>query len=321
MLNRLGHDLIGGPELLPTRYPPKDDEPSREAYVNAPKQPGFDDAAGVRRRPRREEAGSAEGAEGGPPRPRAPGPLLRPRVPARLRHGPTASTRRLVLDTDAKGLRRWPADAEPLPRARCAGRCVECEAQFTAGDVEPPAVVRRVLRDVSRRLVERDLGGQAPTASPRSRRSTRSTAVPPTPLPQLWELHSCFEKPEAAITRTDSKLLKDRFKELRESRGEAEGLRPRDADAHGLLRLAAARAAGARERADVHGRRRPRRDRRLEPRPRVARPRLHLAARPAHHHQRARRLRRASRTGATTRCATARSPTGGARPRGGATSR
>ena len=117
-------------------------------------------------------------------------------------------------------------------------------------------------------------------------------AVPPTPLPQLWELPSCFEKsPTSAIPRTDATKLKDRFKELREDGG-AEGLRARDRDADGLLRLAAARAAGARERADVHGRRRPRRDRRLEPRPRVARPRLHVGARAAHHHERARRLRR-----------------------------
>ena len=41
MLNRLGNELIGGPELLPTRYPPKDDDASREAYVNAPKQSGL----------------------------------------------------------------------------------------------------------------------------------------------------------------------------------------------------------------------------------------------------------------------------------------
>ena len=55
MLNRLGNALIGGPELLPTRYPPKDDDASREAYVNAPKQSGLRHAAGVRQRPQGEE--------------------------------------------------------------------------------------------------------------------------------------------------------------------------------------------------------------------------------------------------------------------------
>ena len=40
MLNRVGNELIGAPELLPTRFPPKDDDASREAYVNAPKPPG-----------------------------------------------------------------------------------------------------------------------------------------------------------------------------------------------------------------------------------------------------------------------------------------
>ena len=73
----------------------------------------------------------------------------------------------------------------------------------------------------------------------------------------------------------------------------SEGLRARDrARSTRLLRLAAARAPRARERPDLHGLRRPRRDRRLEPRPRVARPRVHRAARPADPHQRARRLRR-----------------------------
>ena len=98
---------------------------------------------------------------------------------------------------------------------------------------------------------------------------------------------------ENAITRTDAKQLEDRMEELRENEDrDRRASRASTADADRLLRLAAARAARARERADVHGLRRPRRDRRLEPRPRVARPRLHVAARPPHPHQRARRLRR-----------------------------
>ncbi len=54
MLNRVGNALIGRTELLPTLYPPEADAASRERFLGAPKQPGFDDLAVVRRgaRPR-----------------------------------------------------------------------------------------------------------------------------------------------------------------------------------------------------------------------------------------------------------------------------
>ena len=61
--------------------------------------------------------------------------------------------------------------------------------------------------------MQRGLGDER-TASPRSRASTSSTRVPPTPLPQLWELHACFEKADDAITRTDATELKDRLEKL-----------------------------------------------------------------------------------------------------------
>ena len=39
----------------------------------------------------------------------------------------------VVLDTDAKGLRYWPADLKHFP-ARLRGPVMECEAQFTTTD-------------------------------------------------------------------------------------------------------------------------------------------------------------------------------------------
>ena len=79
-------------------------------------------AAEVRRRPQAARSQDPlAGAEAGPPRPRAPGPLLRPRVPARLPAGRTRIDPQVVLDTDAKGLRHWPADLKNFP-ARSAAR-------------------------------------------------------------------------------------------------------------------------------------------------------------------------------------------------------
>ena len=75
-----------------------------------------------------------------------------------------------------------------------------------------------------------------------------------------------------------------------------------------LLRRAAAGAAGAGERPDLHGLRRPRRDRRLEPRARLARPRVHVAHWAATSSRTRSSPTSRSRTGATTRCATGEPP-------------
>ena len=119
-----------------------------------------------------------------------------------------------MLDTDSKGLRRWPARLSHFPAA-LRGPVVECEAQFTAGGSNHLlsfgeycamyfAVWSNAIWDVKA------------DGKPLLATVDEVYTVPPGTLPQLWELHSCFEKPEAAITRTDSKLLKDRFKEIRE---------------------------------------------------------------------------------------------------------
>ena len=120
MLNRLGNALIGGPELLPTRYPPKDDDASRERYVNAPKQSGFatlqafvDDRKAKGRDPLAELKKDRA-------RPGAAGPVLRPRLPARLR--PPLQRRPELASTPT---RRACATGRPTcatSRPPCAGR-------------------------------------------------------------------------------------------------------------------------------------------------------------------------------------------------------
>src|SRR5262249_2578063 len=117
----------------PTRYPPEADDPSREAYVNAPKQPGFDTLREFVKDCRDNKVD----------------PLERLKEDRRVR---VLQDRcfdrafRLVyggekheLDpdigkvTDSKGLRRWPADLAHFP-AKLRGPVSECEAQFTADE-------------------------------------------------------------------------------------------------------------------------------------------------------------------------------------------
>ena len=219
MLNRVGNTLIGGsgPELLPTRYPPRDDDASREAYVNAPKQPGFatlqafvDDRTGKGQDPLKELKDQ--------PRVRVLQDQCFERA-FRLVYGrPYSIDPQIVLDTDAKGLRHWPADLRNFP-ARLRGPVMECEAQFTTSDSanhlfsfgEYCAMYLAVWSNAVWELKSDGRPGLATIDEVYS--------VPPTPLPQLWELHSCFEKAADAITRTDAKKLKDRFEELRNAPG------------------------------------------------------------------------------------------------------
>ena len=216
MLNRLSIQLIGAPELLPTRYPPKNDDPSREAYVNAPKRFGGFDTLQKFVDDRRGK---------NPPQ----DPLEELKRDSRVR---VLQDRcfdrgfRLVYPegraygvdpqapTDSKGVHRWPADLKHFP-ARIRGPVVECEAQFSTGGEshllsfgEYCAMYLMVWSNAAWEL--------KPGAKPALATIDEVYSVPPTPLPQLWELHSCFEKAENAISRTDATKLEARFKKFRE---------------------------------------------------------------------------------------------------------
>ncbi len=201
MLNRLSLQLIGAPELLPTRYPPKNDDASREAYVNAPKQAGFDTLQQfVDDRKAKNQDPLKELKEDRRVR------VLQDRCFERgfqLVYGrPYSVDPGLARDTDAKGLCRWPADLKHFP-ARLRGPVCECEAQFTAGAenhlLSFGEYCAMYLAVWSNAVWELKADGKPALAS-----VADVYSVPPTPLPQLWELHSCYEKAEAAITRTDA---------------------------------------------------------------------------------------------------------------------
>jgi hypothetical protein len=221
MLNRVGTTLIGGdPERLPTRYPPDAEDPKREAYLNAPKQQGFDTIAKF------VEDCRKKGVD----------PLERLKEDRRVRvlqdrcfdrafqllYG-----RPYVLDpdirdlTDADGLRRWPADLAHFP-ARLRQPVIECEAQFTADEdnhlLSFGEYCAMYLAVWSNAVWELDTAGK-----PKLTTIEEAYAVPTGPLPQLWELHSCFESADEAITRTDATKLKARFEKMRADPEEQSG--------------------------------------------------------------------------------------------------
>jgi hypothetical protein len=218
MLNRVGIELVGQPERLPTRYPPKDDDPSREAYVNAPKQAGFDTLQKFVNDRRQKKLD----------------PLKELKEDRRVRvlqdlcfdrgfhlvYGETKYTLDPNAPTDSKGLHRWPADLAHFP-ARIRGPVCECEAQFTAGAAnhllsfgEYCAMYLAVWSNAVWELKD---------GKPALATIEEVYKVPSTPLPQIWELHSCFEEAKDAITRTDATKLEAQFKKLREDKEEQKG--------------------------------------------------------------------------------------------------
>ena len=218
MLNRLSLKLIGQPELLPTRYPPKNDDRSREAYVNAPKQAGFDTLQKfVNDRREKKQDPLKELKEDRRVR------VLQDRCFDRgfqlVYGGPYAVDP--GIPTDSKGLHRWPADLKNFP-ARLRSPVCECEAQLTAGAANHllsfGEYCAMYLAVWSNAIWELEADGKPALAT-----IDDVYSVPAAPLPQLWELHSCFEEADVAITRTDATKLKARFEELRNKPDEIKG--------------------------------------------------------------------------------------------------
>jgi hypothetical protein len=222
MLNRVGNRLIGGPELVPTRYPPDADDPKREAYLNAPKQAGFPTIAEFVKK--RREDGRDPLAE--LKRDRRVRVLQDPCFDRafHLLYRETPEYTRdssVLLDTDAKGHRHWPVDLRHFPSA-LRGPVLECEAQFTADGpshlISFGEYCAMYLAVWSNAVWELKADGKPDLAT-----IDDVHKLPLGQLPQLWELHSCFEKASAAISRTDPKPLEKRFEEIRADKKKLDG--------------------------------------------------------------------------------------------------
>ena len=229
-------------------------------------------------------------------------------LPARLSRTGYSFDPQVVLDTDAKGLRYWPADLKNFP-ARIRGPVLECEAQFTTSDVENHLISFGEYCAMYLAVWSNAVWELKPDGKPALATIDEVYAVPPDAAAAALGAALVLReggRRDHADRRDEARRTASRS--CASDEDEQKGFARATADADGLLRLAAARAARARERADVHGRRRPRRDRRLEPRPRVARPRVHLARSDGASSPRRSSPTSPSRTGATTRCATAPEP-------------
>ena len=157
MLNRAGNRLLGRTEDLPTVYPPAADPATKQAYLGVPTPAGsasieafiakhpldaFDALQDdrVRARGRRSHAGA--------------------QVQDRSTTARTPSTRALHTGSP----RLWPADLQQLPGQAPQDRPRVRDEVLHHRHRQSPDVVRRVLRDVPRGVVQRGLGAQA-TAS------------------------------------------------------------------------------------------------------------------------------------------------------------
>ena len=162
MLNRAGKRLLGQTENLPTVYPPKNDPASKQTYLGVPTPPGNASLeAFIAKHPTDAlnalKDDRAVHAIGDPTlerkfsllydRPYAVDASVPPTSPRHVARGPRALPGQ--PPQDGPGVRDEVLD----DRHR-----------------EPPDLVRRVLRDVPRRVVQRDLGDERRPPEARERR-------------------------------------------------------------------------------------------------------------------------------------------------------
>ena len=251
----------------------------------------------VRRRPSARRGRTRSRAQARPPRARAGGPA----ASTTSSSCSTAAAATPSTPTRHAGSpRRWDATLENFP-AGLRGPVLSCEAKFSSTDV------RNHLMTVGEYCAlyldvwsNAGLGGRAP-ASRRSRPSSRSTRTPAQPLAAVGAARP-LQGPDAIRARPTPTLLEDAGQARAR---EAAAPTQRINTLTDVLRLAAARASRAGQRPDVHDLRRPRRHRRLEHRrargaTRSTRRRSGAGSSPARWWP-----TRSSRTGATTRSATA----------------
>jgi hypothetical protein len=219
MLNRLARALIGGREILPTRYPPANDDKSREAYVNAPKPlPGgfktLQEFVNDRR-----QAGKDPLAE-----------LKNDRRVQTLQDpcfGRAFQTvypktgykvDSLGAQTDAEGFRHWEVDLVNFPAA-FRRPIMECEAQFSTSDVDNHLMSFGEFCAMYLAVWCNAVWEVQSDGKPKLATVDEVFSAPPGPLPQIWELTACFPDEDACIPRSDRAAL-DKYMEKRRKKAD-----------------------------------------------------------------------------------------------------
>jgi hypothetical protein len=212
MLNRLARALVGGREILPTRFPPANDDKSREAYVNAPIPKGFDtlqEFVNDRRQDGKDPLAELKNDR-------------RVQVlqdPCFDRAFQTVYPRTgykvdsLGAQTDAEGFRHWEVDLVNFP-AGLRRPVIECEAQFSAGGdshlMSFGEFCAMYLAVWCNAVWELQADGKPKLAT-----VDEIFSVPPDPLPQIWELTACFPDRDECIPRSDRTALQKYMDEKR----------------------------------------------------------------------------------------------------------
>lgn len=201
MLNRKGNELIGKTEELPTIYPPKNDPASKQTYLGVPTPTGF---------------ASMEAFAGAHPT-NALKKLNEDRA-VRAVNDPTLDRKFTILydrpyavdaSVPAASPRLWPADLKHFPANR-RKTVIECETKFSTTDIANHLLsfgeyCAMYLAVWSNMTWEHDAG------KPKFASLAELNGLP-ADLPQLWDLHACFD--DGVIPRSARPALEKKLKEL-----------------------------------------------------------------------------------------------------------
>jgi hypothetical protein len=133
MLNRLGVELMGQAEMVPTRYPPDADDAGKETFLGAKPPRGFATLAEFVAEKRSQDPNSKDPLE-------FPLEVLKQDRKIRVLNDPCFDRNFKLLYTEpfvlelldtSGGLRRWPVDLRHFPAA-LRGPVMDCEARFTS---------------------------------------------------------------------------------------------------------------------------------------------------------------------------------------------
>jgi hypothetical protein len=237
LLNRLGNQLLGRVELLPTRYPPEAKDDKKELYFGVPKQPGFATLAEFFQKMKKDKRHPLEALK----RDRRVRMLAEPCLDRKyeLLYGRELAPQgaKFTVDPSVKlldavrGPRAWPADLQHFP-AGMRRPVVECESKLTSTDLanhllslaEYSAMYLAVWCNTAWPLT----GGGRPELAT----IDEVHRLPSGPLPQIWDLHLCPGEDKGTwAARKDVAAINQRLEKERRNEDRKAGF----ADQHDTL--------------------------------------------------------------------------------------
>ena len=206
MLNTAGNELVGRDEPLPTVYPPKPDEASKERYLGAPVPAGFASIAEFVAK--KKQAGEDPlKALKGDRRVRA---LADPCFDRRFR---LLYDRAYAVDPPLAGeaLHTWPSDLRHFP-AGLRRPVMECETKFSSADLAQHLMS---FGEYCAMYLAVWSNGVWPVTNgrPSLPALAQTFPLPDGDLPQIWELHACFG--DTIVERTNRQGLDTQLTKLR----------------------------------------------------------------------------------------------------------